>query len=76
LKCGEIDVEFTVIFPSNKFRVGTVVEKELQMLCIQPELVKSEANLIGDGAGSGGPSPPIGSAAMFEPQHAAVGKME
>lgn len=46
------------------------------MLCIEPELLKSFADLVRDCAGRRGPRPPVGPAAMFEPELAAVGKMK
>jgi hypothetical protein len=36
---------------SNEFHVGAVVEEQLQVFCIQPELPKNFADLVGDGAG-------------------------
>ena len=46
------------------------------MLCIQPELLKSFADLLGDGAGRRRPGPPVGSAGMFKPDVAAVCEMK
>jgi len=60
----------------RELRIRPVFKEELQMLGIQPELVKGSANLVCGRLIGGRPSPPIAAACVFELQMASIVKMQ
>src|SRR5262249_31054982 len=52
---------------SDEFRIAAVLEKELQVLCVQAELPERPANLVGHRSWGRSPGPAVVPAGVFKP---------